>query len=386
MKKTILLVAALAASPAWAEKTVWPDTRVGDSANNIALHGRFVADAGTGAGDGDATFRRVRLGVNGKFLNDFYYKVENDFAVDNVTDGFTDAYVGYNIRKGLAVKVGQFKEPFSFETLTSSRFATFMERGLTTTFVPGRRVGSMLRSNGQWDDSYWTAAIGVFDGGVGVSRELDDTRDITGRVSFAPIAKQGEVLHVGGAIAYRTPDDATDTISYGSDPESRFYGSDVADTGPINDVDYAAHYGLEAAGIWGPFSLQSEAIMVDVKRHSGAPDAQFNAWYLQASYFLTGESRQYVKDRGTFNRNEPREPVTEGGWGAWQVAARYSALDLTDGVVRGGEANDMTLGLNWYPHRQVAVMGNVVQVNSSADSPSPNDDPTLFMLRVQYDF
>jgi len=384
----ILIATALLAAPLQASEPLVPNLRFtsADGENSIALHGRFVSDVGTGAGEGDAMFRRARLGVNGKLAKDFYYKFENDFSVDNIDHGITDAYVGYNLRKGLSLKLGQFKEPFSFETLTSSRFAIFMERGITTAFVPGRRVGAMVRANGQVNEQFWTAAIGAFDGGIGVSRRADDTRDITARTSFAPIAKPGHVLHAGIAASYRTPDNPTNSISYSEQPETRFSGGDAVDSGAITDTDHAMQWGLEGVGIWGPFSLQGEAMLANVARNAGLPDAQFHAYYLQASYYLTGESRTYVTERGTFNRVAPRDAVADGGWGAWQVAARYSAIDLTDGAITGGEAQDVTLGLNWTPHQQIVIMANTVFVNTDANAVTPNDDPTLFMLRLQYDF
>ena len=41
--------------------------------------------------------------------------------------------------------------------------------------------------------------------------------------------------------------------------------------------------------------------------------------------------------------------MSRGGWGVFEVAARYSALDLDSRTVRGGGEQDVTLGLNWYP-------------------------------------
>ena len=39
---------------------------------------------------------------------------------------------------------------------------------------------------------------------------------------------------------------------------------------------------------------------------------------------------------------------------------RYSGLDLTDGVVAGGELNDVTLGLNWYLNAHSRAMVNYI--------------------------
>jgi phosphate-selective porin OprO/OprP len=40
--------------------------------------------------------------------------------------------------------------------------------------------------------------------------------------------------------------------------------------------------------------------------------------------------------------------VYQGGRGSWEVAARWSELDATDGLVDGGELEILSLGLNWW--------------------------------------
>jgi phosphate-selective porin OprO/OprP len=81
----------------------------------------------------------------------------------------------------------------------------------------------------------------------------------------------------------------------------------------------------------------------------------FDGGYLQASYFLTGENMTYVRRAAAFTRVTPYENFvnlpgerTHCGLGAWQVAARYSWVDLNDQGVHGGHLDESTLGLNWY--------------------------------------
>lgn len=388
MKRILFLLAFGLAPSAYAEEPLWPALGVAtsDGAYSAELHGRFLIDAGTGGGKGDTTFRRARLGVSGKLATDFFYKFENDYAIDNIDGGITDAYVGYDFNPHWYMQAGQFKEPFNLENLTTSRFATFTERGLTTAFTPGRRVGAMLGTRNTLGDNAWTAMLGYYDGGIGSSRNADDTQDITGRATWAHLPTASEIFHVGLAASYRTPDNPTDQISYSTTPESRFAGGSFARTGAITNTDHAMQWGLEGAGVWGPFSLQSEAMRVDVARDAGLPNATFDGFYLQASYFLTGEHRNYDTGRAIFTRVSPLDPVADGGWGAWQVAARYSVIDLTDGGIAGGEVEDITLGVSWIPHRQIMVKGDIVQARAGDTGPAAGDDPTLFMLRLQYDF
>ncbi|MGH8579986.1 MAG: OprO/OprP family phosphate-selective porin [Gammaproteobacteria bacterium] len=135
----------------------------------------------------------------------------------------------------------------------------------------------------------------------------------------------------------------------------------LVDTGNIpGDVNYFTLFGGELAGIYGPFSVQSEYIRADVDRETGG-DPGFNGYYGYASWFLTGESRNYKADKGVFDIL-PLKPFSlkTGGWGAWEVAVRYSNLDLNDEGVRGGEIDDLSFALNWYPNPYVRLMANYV--------------------------
>jgi phosphate-selective porin OprO/OprP len=90
----------------------------------------------------------------------------------------------------------------------------------------------------------------------------------------------------------------------------------------------------------------------------------FDGWYAEGSWVLTGESRGYSAANAAFTNPKPRVNFSpeSGGWGAFELAARYSTLDLNDnegvvggampaGGVRGGEQRIATVGLNWYPNQ-----------------------------------
>ena len=46
--------------------------------------------------------------------------------------------------------------------------------------------------------------------------------------------------------------------------------------------------------------------------------------------------------------------------GAWQVALRYSYLDLTDNDIAGGVENNLTAGLVWYLNPNSSLQFNAV--------------------------
>ncbi len=119
---------------------------------------------------------------------------------------------------------------------------------------------------------------------------------------------------------------------------------------------------------------------VDGKNGSSSPD--FDGYYIQGSYFLTGENRKYKTSSGAFDRVKPRENYSQkGGCGAWEVAARYSKIDLNDNNVTGGELEDVTLGLNWYLNPNTRIMWNYIRADLDRTG-----DSNLFTMRLQVDF
>ena len=62
---------------------------------------------------------------------------------------------------------------------------------------------------------------------------------------------------------------------------------------------------------------------------STLPDPDFAGYYLQGSWILTGESRRYNAATGSFQNPRPMVPFSSnGGFGALELAARYSRMNL----------------------------------------------------------
>jgi phosphate-selective porin OprO/OprP len=119
-------------------------------------------------------------------------------------------------------------------------------------------------------------------------------------------------------------------------------------------------------------------------------------FYGYLSYFLTGESRVYHVKNGAWNRIKPFQDfqLNGPGWGAWEIAAGYDYMNMNDGVIRGGKANLIRFGLNWYPHSNIRVMTNyvhVLDINTAgvADRRSAgfnNANLDMWLTRIQVDF
>lgn len=340
-------------------------------------------------------FRRLRLRLSGEAYQDYFYKFEVDFAGNDAE--IIDAYAGVrNIPYAGSIQAGQFSEPLGLEALTSASYITFMERSMATqALIPYRSRGVAVSNT--YLDQRITASLGAFNGGI----EQDNHWSVTGRISGVPWwAKEGRrMLHLGAAASFRNPDS-----EYG------FYahpGSHLADkhldTGDL-PADNVRIWGAEAALVLGPFSVQGEFIRADVSfleedrdltffnfdRPFRMSDRHFDGYYVQMSYFLTGENRPYDRAAGAFDRVRPRNPfnLAGGGWGAWELAARYDRLDLDDydfeGGVVGGRGRSLTLGMNWYMTDNARMMFDYIR--NHIDQYAYNGDIDIFQVRFQTDF
>lgn len=353
------------------------------------IGGRIQVDAAAYDGDradlGDGTrVRRARLFAQGVLARDWAYKLQYDFTASGA-GGINDAFIAYTGLGPWSVKVGHFKEPFSLENMTSSKYVTFIERALPEVFRPARSIGVAAATHG----TDWSAAAGVFGEGVGTSPAGADENDEgyagTARFTWAPLPEPQRLLHLGVAGSYRAVDQ-TDSLRLRQRPESNITNVRLVDTGTF-DADAFVLLGLEAAVQLGPVHLQSEYMRMEVDRAlAGNADVDVDGFYGEAGIFLTGESRNYSPTAGKFGRIDPLRPLAHGGFGAWQVAARFSSLDLSDGDVDGGEQRDVTVGVNWWPITNLRFSVSYTKVLDADGGPNPHDEPSIFSLRSQVEF
>jgi phosphate-selective porin OprO/OprP len=157
-------------------------------------------------------------------------------------------------------------------------------------------------------------------------------------------------------------------------PETRVTDVRLVDTGRFTDVDDQSIFGLEIAAAKDSYSFRSEYFVAEWTRSVGA-DPRFHGYYLQANWVITGEAFQYAQ--GKFLRIRPQSPR-----GAWEIAARYSTINLNDLDVLGGEETNTSLALNWYgPGNQLRVQSSVIHVDT--DENAGDQSTTIFQVRVQ---
>lgn len=307
--------------------------------------------------DSRAFFRRARLGVAGTFHHHFGFKMEFDFAGGDAN--FTDVFVeAYKLPALGTLTVGHFKEPMSVDEMTSTNNNWFIERSLPNeAFYPGRNTGMMFR-NSVLDKHLTYALAGVVDtGNFGddefeddpVQNDTDSTYILVAHLHGSPWVQGKDAVHVG--LSYQHLFLNEGTLRYRARPETAVTNTRFVDTGDL-DADGADLLVGEFAAVHGPWNFVAEYFWNPVDL--GEDRVNLNGYYALVSYFLTGESRPYNPEKGGFGSVKPLDPMDfkDGvGIGAWEMALRYSFLDLDDDGegIDGGRERNVTVGLNWYP-------------------------------------
>lgn len=322
-------------------------------------------------------FRRAFIGVKGTINENWSGIIEYDFAENNTNA--QDIVLSRKLSGGV-LKIGHFKVPMGMEEVASTNNLWLLERSSpNTALVDARRIGVGY--------DYFSGAVGfqgmAYGRGVGDNEDGDDPLGVAGRFVYAPVMG-GNQVHLAASIAYEDVRDYN-VQRYRERPEARVDGTRLVDTGNITDVDMTMKYGIEAAFQNGPFSAMAEYFNVSVDRDVG-DEPDFNGWYLQGSWIITGETRGYGK--GIFRGVKPGGPDR----GAWEVTARYSSLDLNDTGFQGGEQENFTLGLNYYANANVRFMLNYIMVDVTDSGavvdgePVGDESPNILIGRAQYSF
>ncbi len=321
-----------------------------------------AAGVDTRANEG-TEFRRTRIYTSGVLDGHLEWKAQFDFASGSAV--FKDMYLGFRdiADTGIGVRAGQFKEPFSLEELTSSNYITFQERSLANVFAPARSTGAM--AYGAYDEDF-TWAFGLFrDSDAQGMANNADAWHATGRVTGVPWSENDDarLLHLGVATSWQDPNNGAGGMSYRVRPESHLASRFIV--APVGNVDTEQLYGVEAALVYDQFSVQGEFMSASADLVGGG-SIDGTAWYVEGSWFLTGEHRIYDRKHGAFKATDPDTPLfgEGGGGGAWQLRARWSAVDLSDAFVGpGGELTDVTVGVTWFLNYNMRLMAEVINAD-----------------------
>ncbi len=339
-----------------------------------------IADFNGGDPENRLGFRRVRFGVKGNVVDNMLYKIEMEFAGGNKSE-FRDVYLGWTKLPFLqTLLLGNQKRPYGLDHLNSSRFNVFLERPFVIEAhnQDARRLG--LASYGVSDNQKWNWRYGVYNqrNVQALGNYIDDhlQLEVTGRLANTIWydEKSGGRGYAHWAIS-GSHADSTDNAN--NENEARFRTRPEArsrnrwlDTGRIAGADYFNLLGLEGVVNLGVVQVVGEYQRTWVDREN-YDDVAFDGGYIYVSYFLTGEHMPWDRKSGTLGRIKPNQNFwlvdrcmssrcKSTGWGALQVAARYSHADYTDEDILGGVGDSFTFGLNWYWNANARVQFNYI--------------------------
>jgi phosphate-selective porin OprO/OprP len=349
-------------------------------------------------------WRRKEFNFYGKTPWGVDFNIGYDFTVSGfkttpsgagVHGQWIDNFLRYSNKEAGDFRVGQFKTPVGWEETISSSATTFLERSLPVQATNmGRRIGFDWTYTGIPN---WLLYAAYFKGG-----DLGGDNDGDGpavRVVWNPFNRQpgqgsreeSNVLHLGIAASTEDRDATTDGRGIVSNPAARFrakpeaglIGTRLIDSGNLAFPGTIDRLGLEGAWIHGPLLVQGEYLTFSADP-KGKPSYSGGGYYIQGSWVLTGESRPYSK--GSIGNVRPIND-----FGAFEVALRYSELDLNDGLVRGGKENDLTIGANWYLGQHLKFQANYIFASTTKHYGAPVNgdadvDPRVFELRAQIYF
>jgi phosphate-selective porin OprO/OprP len=333
----------------------------------------FFSDEDIKKNDG-FLLRRARPIFTGTLYHDFDFNFTPDFGGSTVQ--IFDAYGNYRYAPWLQLRAGKVKTPEGLEQLQADVNTSFNERSLVTDLVPNRDVGLQL-----WGDingGVLSYAAGIFNG-VGDSQNsgnsaFENEIEFAGRLFTQPFkrsdiaALQGLGFGVAGTSENGTST-ATDLPSttggtlpgYVTDGQQQFFAYNPA-VGTV--VSSGNHWRLSPQGYYyyGPLGLLGEYAISDQGVRNTTTGAQADlhntAWEISGGWVLTGEN-------ASFNGVTPLHPfdLHSGGWGAWQVVARYEELDIdndafpvfSNPATSASKAQAWSTGLNWYLNKNIRV-------------------------------
>ena len=348
-------------------------------------------------------FRRAQVGFTGTAWRDWSYNFTYDFGGNGTEkNGYIYyAYVQYDGFKPFGFRIGALAPFDGIEDATSSGELLFLERPASvdiarnTAGAPGRE-GAMLFAQG---DNY-LFSLAYTGKKTTDALTFDSQQAVVGRASWLAVSNSdvkwlldghaSHVLKVADPTASTAP--TANVFSFSNGPELGVDGSKTVNTGNI-DARRVTEFGFETAATYAGFYAQGGWFHYDIERRTPVPNPNFSGFYGVLTYSLTGEQHPYDPASASFRGLRPANPLgSPGGWGAWEIKARYSDIDLdylpfasaATGGIAGGKQDIWTVGLNWYPTNGVrfALDYDNISVNH-INAPATDITANAIALRTQ---
>lgn len=384
----------------------------------------YIQDNAVGAIGQDLSsgtnFRRARFGIEGTLFRSWDYAFTGEYGGSGAEGNASlqQAWLQYGGLKPVFIRAGAFRPSVGLEDSTSSGDTLFLERssvseitsqiagadgreGVSVTYAPGTAdvPGRVFAQAAYTGDKVNSGSVTAFDEQQGATGRL------AGLLYSGPATNI--LLGVNGSYAWDLPDAAAgpgsaSNVRFRDRPELRVDGTYLIDTGNIN-ARSAYHYGVDGGFNYKNLYAEAGYFRFGADQRATSTDPAFSGYYLQGSWVITGEPHRYDSRTASWRAPKVTNPLTGGadsGWGAWEIAARYSKVDLNDndgaagsatpaGGVRGGEQSVYSGAVNWYANAAVrlALQYQYVSVDRlSAAGAQVGQDYQAVAARVQFGF
>lgn len=329
--------------------------------------------------------RRMRFAIKALVGDNWYGEIDFDFDGNmvDIKDAYLRRFFGEPGNPWGQLRIGQFRMPQGMQQTTTSRYLKLMERASLYKFNPNRRLGVGWA---QWSKKY-SVAVGLH------TEEIRNEHDqiegdpnyykgdlqgatpmlgISTRAAYYLINEPGKLISLSGGFSTRTPGlykYPDNRIKYDAKDETKVSEMEFT-VAKVNGVKMATNINVDFAASFKSLRMTGEYHYNTLTREDGLSTVKFSGFYVQAAYILTGEFHPWNHREGEFTQVRAKSKA-----GAWEVAARYSYMDLNDFAadVRGGEKGQYTVGLNYYVSRNVKFMVNYSYVDHDRYSTGAGD-------------
>ncbi len=337
--------------------------------------GRFFYDDPANSGLIDTfTVRRARLKLDGTLGKYVDYRLSPEFGNGSVS--LFDAFADLKFKPWAVFRGGKFKGPVGLEELAEDTDLTFIERSLVSDILPNRDVGFMLHGDLGGRFTYQAALLnGAPDGTNLVDADNNKAKDVDGRVFFTPFAKNGPaaVRGLGFGLGV-TSGRANGTTANGALPT---YKSTAGLQSFFTYVPTATaagsriRYSPQLYYYNGPFGFMGEYVEEFQVVANAGVSQEFNnrAFQGTVSWVITGDKKTY---RSVTPKRKLGEYKLVPTTGAWEIAGRYTQLDVDPNAFNLGYANSATaaqtahawgVALNWYLNKNLKLAANYEQTD-----------------------